>query len=84
MSTVVTRATGVTAEPVGVLCIEPDLQLPDAGSNTALAETRLEPAGPSRPGQQRAEGRPVTSGVAAVVVCDTGQYAYCGPWDRAS
>jgi rubrerythrin len=43
MTTVVTKATGGTAKPVGVLYIEPDLQVPDAGSTTALAETGLDP-----------------------------------------
>jgi rubrerythrin len=44
MTTVVTKATGGTAKPVGVLYIEPDRQVPDAGSDTALVETGLEPA----------------------------------------
>ncbi len=43
MTTVVTKATGGTAKPVGVLYIEPDLQVPDAGSGTALDGTGLDP-----------------------------------------
>ena len=34
MTTVVTKATGGSAKPVGVLYIEPDQQVPDAGSGT--------------------------------------------------
>ena len=44
MTTVVTKAAGAVARPVGVLYTEPDLQVLDAGSDTALAETGLEPA----------------------------------------
>jgi rubrerythrin len=44
MTTVVTKAMGGTAKPVGVLYIEPDLQVPDAGSSTALAESGLDAA----------------------------------------
>ncbi len=43
MTTVVTKETGGTAKPVGVLYIEPDLQVPDAGSGTALEQTGLDP-----------------------------------------
>jgi rubrerythrin len=42
MTIVVTKATGGTAKPVGLLYIEPDRQVPDAGSGTALAETGLD------------------------------------------
>lgn len=42
MTTVVTRATGGTAKPAGLLYIEPQLQVVDAGSSTALSETGLE------------------------------------------
>lgn len=44
MTIVVTRATGATAKPVGVLYIEPELQVLDAGSATELAATGLNPA----------------------------------------
>jgi len=44
MTTVVTKATGGTAKPVGVLYIEPDLQEADAGAGTALEQTGLDPA----------------------------------------
>jgi rubrerythrin len=44
MTTMVTKAAGGNGKPVGVLYIEPDLQVPDAGSNTALAQTGLAPA----------------------------------------
>ena len=36
--TVVTRATGGTAQPLGVLYVEPAVQVPHAGSRTSLAE----------------------------------------------
>jgi hypothetical protein len=42
MTTVVTKETGATAKPVGLLYIEPDLQVPDAGADTLLAETGLD------------------------------------------
>ena len=44
MTTVVTKATGGTAKPVGVLYIEPDLQMPGGKSTTALTDTGLDPA----------------------------------------
>jgi hypothetical protein len=44
MTTVVTKATGGNAKPVGVLYVEPPLQVWDAGSTTALVETGLDPA----------------------------------------
>jgi hypothetical protein len=44
MTTLVTKARGGTAKPVGVLYVEPELQVLDAGSDTALADTGLEPA----------------------------------------
>ena len=43
MTLVVTKAVGGTAKPVGVLYIEPDLQVLDAGAGTALEETGLAP-----------------------------------------
>ena len=44
MTVVVTKAVGGTAKPVGLLYIEPDLQIPDAGAGTALESTGLDPA----------------------------------------
>ena len=44
MSVVVTRATGGTAKPVGVLYVEPDQQVLDAGAATALAEAGVDAA----------------------------------------
>jgi len=44
MTTVVTNDTGGTAKPIGVLYIEPDRQVLDAGSSTALSGSGLEPA----------------------------------------
>lgn len=44
MTTVVTKATGGSAKPVGALYIEPALQVPDAGSGTALVDTGLQPS----------------------------------------
>jgi rubrerythrin len=44
MTVVVTRAVGATAKPVGLLYVEPELQMADAGSGTALEQTGLDPA----------------------------------------
>ncbi|MCU1378890.1 MAG: hypothetical protein JWN29_1873 [Acidimicrobiales bacterium] len=44
MTNVVTKATGGTAKPVGLLYIEPDLQMRDAGAGTALADSGLDAA----------------------------------------
>jgi rubrerythrin len=44
MTTVVTRATGGTSKPVGVLYLEPACEVLDAGSATALVDTGLNPA----------------------------------------
>jgi rubrerythrin len=44
MTTVVTQETGGRAKPVGVLYIEPDRQVVDAGASTALAGSGLDPA----------------------------------------
>jgi rubrerythrin len=44
VTVVVTKANGGSAKPVGVLYIEPELQVLDAGAGTALAETGLDPA----------------------------------------
>lgn len=44
MTTVVTKETGGTAKPVGLLYIEPDRQVVDAGSSSALARSGLDPA----------------------------------------
>jgi rubrerythrin len=41
MPTVVTKAKGGTAQPVGVLYIEPDRQVVDASAKTALTKTGL-------------------------------------------
>ena len=44
MTVVVTKAVGGTAKPVGLLYIEPALQVPDAGAGTALETTGLDAA----------------------------------------
>ena len=44
MTTVVTKATGGSAKPVGMLYVEPELQVLDAGSRTSLAESGLDAA----------------------------------------
>ena len=44
MTVVVTKAVGGTAKPVGLLYIEPELQVPDAGAGTALESTGLDAA----------------------------------------
>ena len=44
MTTVVTKATGGRAKPVGILYIEPEQQVPDAGAATALAEAGVDAA----------------------------------------
>lgn len=44
MTTVVTKATGGRAKPVGILYIEPEQQVPDAGAGTALAEAGVDAA----------------------------------------
>jgi rubrerythrin len=44
MTIVVTRATGATAKPVGTLYVPPEVQVTDAGSQTALADTGLDAA----------------------------------------
>jgi rubrerythrin len=44
MTVVVTRATGGTAKPVGVLYIEPEIQVTDAGAGTALATSDIDAA----------------------------------------
>jgi rubrerythrin len=44
VTSVVTKATGGTAKPVGLLYIEPDLQMRDAGSGTTLSESGLDAA----------------------------------------
>ena len=40
MPTVVTKANGGTAQPVGVLYIEPDRQVVDASAKTALTKMK--------------------------------------------
>jgi rubrerythrin len=44
MTIVVTNDTGGTARPTVAVYVPPDRQVPDAGSNTALAEAGLDPA----------------------------------------
>jgi rubrerythrin len=44
MTTVVTKAIGGCAKPVGVLYIEPAIQAKDAGSSNGLVETGLHPS----------------------------------------
>jgi rubrerythrin len=44
MTVVVTNAVGGTAKPVGLLYIEPERQVPDAGAGTALEATGLDAA----------------------------------------
>jgi hypothetical protein len=44
MTTVVTQATGATAKPAGILYVETDLQMPDPGLGSALAQTGVNAA----------------------------------------
>lgn len=44
MATVVTKDVGGTAKPVGVLYIEPDRQVVDAGAATTLSEAGVDPS----------------------------------------